>query len=243
MTPLSRSLNRLLRPRGSALVPAALLLLLLPAARPSAPAAGLSQAPVDPLRFASEIQAFLSSDRTNPPPQRGVVFVGSSSIRLWKTLPNDFPKQKVLNRGFGGSEIADSVRYFDQLVLPAKPRQIVLYAGGNDINAGKSPEQVFADFRAFVEKVQQALPRTRVCYISIAPNPARWTQVDRVRAANALIHNYTAAHRGKLAFIDVFPLMLGTNGLPKPEIFVEDRLHMNEKGYAIWREKVGPFLR
>jgi len=148
-------------------------------------------------KWEREIAAFEQGDRSNSPPKGGVLFIGSSTIRLWKTLAQDFPKHRVVNRGFGGSEIADSVRYFDPLVLPTQPRQIVLYAGGNDIDAGKTPEEVFSAFRAFADKVRTALPRTQLAYISIAPNPARWAQVDRVMATNRLISDYARHHARK----------------------------------------------
>ena len=153
--------------------------------------------------FAKEINAFTAADTTNLPPRSAILFVGSSSIRLWKTLTQDFPDLRVVNRGFGGSQIIDSVNYADRVILPYKPRHIVLYAGGNDINAKKSPQQVFADFQAFVAKVHSELPRTKISYISIAPNPARWAQVDDVREANRLIEEYTR-HDSRLAFINVF---------------------------------------
>lgn len=194
-----------------------------------------------PERWEPEIRAFEAADRTNPPPQGGILFIGSSSIRLWKTLAQDFPEYPVINRGFGGSQIADSVHYAHRIVVPYAPRLIVMYAGGNDINAGKSPEQVCADFWTFVQTVRRHLPETRIAYISIAPNPARWAQVDQVRAANACIQALcrTNAH---LAFIDVFPHMLGPDGQPRPELFSADRLHMNAQGYALWTRLVRPFL-
>lgn len=192
-------------------------------------------------RFEAEILAFEASDRTNPPPKRGVVFVGSSSIRLWKTLAADFPKHRVINRGFGGSEISDSIHYAKRVVIPYQPRMVVMYAGGNDIHNGKTPERVFADLTNFVATVRAALPRTRLAYISIAPNPARWTEVEKVRAANALISNYIR-HQGNMEFINVFSHMLGADGQPRPEIYSEDRLHMNEKGYALWKEIVKRYL-
>ncbi|HXG46302.1 MAG TPA: SGNH/GDSL hydrolase family protein [Methylomirabilota bacterium] len=167
--------------------------------------------------------------------------MGSSSIRLWKSLAQDFPRHPVLNRGFGGSQISDSIHFAERIVLPYRPRQIVMYAGGNDINAGKSPEQVAGDFKAFVAKVHAALPQTRVAYISIAPNPARWAQVEKVRKANQLIEEFTRSDP-RLTFIDVYSRMLGDDGKPKPDIFVEDRLHMNARGYEIWRRTVEPFL-
>ena len=192
-------------------------------------------------RFEGEILAFEASDRTNAPPKRGVVFVGSSSIRLWKTLEEDFPKQHVIKRGFGGSEISDSIHYAKRIVIPYAPRLVVMYAGGNDIHNGKTPGRVFSDFTNFVATVHAALPRTHIAYISIAPNPARWAEVDRVRAANTLIADYVRQQRN-MKFIDVFPQMLGADGQPRPEIYGPDRLHMNEKGYALWKDIVKRYL-
>src|SRR6185295_19838364 len=189
---------------------------------------GLSFARGQTSKWESEILAFEASDRTNPPPKAPVVFVGSSSIRLWKTLAQDFPKHHVLNRGFGGSEISDSVQYAKRIVIPYQPRLVVMYAGGNDIHGGKTPERVFADFTNFVATVRTALPRARLAYISIAPNPARWAEVDKVRAANTLISDYVR-HQRNMQFIDVFPHMLGADGQPRPEIYGPDRLHMNEQ--------------
>ena len=193
------------------------------------------------LPFASEINAFIQADQTNPPPRGATLFIGSSSIRLWKTLAHDFPQHRVINRGFGGSQIIHSVDYADRIVFPYRPKRIVIYAGGNDINAGKSPQQVFADFRAFVAKVHAKLPKTEIAYISIAPNPARWSQVNKVSEANALIADF-ANREPQVSFINVFPHMLGEDGLPRPEIFVADRLHMNAKGYEVWQKIVGDYL-
>ena len=192
-------------------------------------------------QWEKEIAAFEAADKTNPPPQGAILFVGSSSIRLWKTLARDFPGHKVINRGFGGSQITDSVHFAGRVVVPYQPRQIVLYAGGNDINEGKSPEQVFTDFKAFAATVREALPETRLTYISIAPNPARWAQVDKVRAANRLIAEYTRQHP-KLGFIDMFSKMLGEDGQPLPDIYLADQLHMNAKGYELWKGIIAPHL-
>ena len=200
------------------------------------------QADTTAARWEPEILAFESADKTNPPPKGAILFIGSSSIRLWKTLAHDFPEYKVINRGFGGSQIIDSVHFLERIVLPYRPRMVVLYAGGNDINSGKSPEQVFADYQSFVKKVHAALPQTRLAYISIAPNPARWAQVEKVRAANELIQDYARRH-SQLVFINVFPHMLGEDGKPRPELFVEDRLHMNATGYAVWTKLIRPYLK
>lgn len=201
--------------------------------------------PLEPLaasqRFAMEINSFTSADATNPPPRNPILFIGSSSIRLWKTLASDFPNHRVINRGFGGSQIFDSLNYVDRIVLPYRPRQIVMYAGANDINAGKTPEHVFEDYKAFVAKVHTRLPRTPIAFISISPNPARWAQIAQVREANSLIEDYTRQH-AQLTFINAFPLMLGPDGQPRPDIFIADRLHMNERGYELWKTVVGPVL-
>lgn len=192
--------------------------------------------------FEKEIVAFEARDKTNPPPKNAILFVGSSSIRMWRTLAQDLPEFTVINRGFGGSQISDSIHFADRIVTPYQPSTIVMYAGGNDINAKKKPEVVARDFKAFVAKVREKLPTTHIAYISIAGNPARWSQVEQVKEANRLIREYTAT-QPRLSFIDVFPHMMGEDGLPKPEIFLPDRLHMNEKGYAIWKRVVGEHLK
>lgn len=204
-----------------------------------AAASALAQEPSHP--FENEIRAFEASDRTNPPPQNAILFLGSSSIRLWKTLAQDFPGYRVINRGFGGSQISNSIHFAERIVFPYEPSVIVMYAGGNDINAGKSAETVFNDFKMFIGKVREKLP-AKVVYISIAPNPARWKQIDRIREANRLIRDYTAKD-DRLSFIDVHPHMLGEDGLPKPDIYVDDKLHMNARGYAIWKRVVGEHLK
>ena len=191
-------------------------------------------------KWEKEIAALEAHDKTNPPPPGCIVFVGSSSIRLWKTLATDFPGLPVVNHGFGGSQLADSVNFANRIIIPCAPRQVVIYAGGNDINAGKSPDIVYGDFVALVKKIRAALPDVQIAYIASAPNPSRWAQVEKVKRLNSLAEAYCHFH--DVTFINVFPLMLGPDGLPKPDIFVADQLHMNPKGYAIWREAVAPVL-
>ena len=147
----------------------------------------------------------------------------------------------MINRGFGGSHLSDSVFYFDRIVAPYQPRTIVLYAGSNDINAGKTPQEVFEDFKSFAAKARNALPDARLYFISIAPSPSRWKEVEQVKEANHLIAEYIGRDK-HLGFIDVFPAMLEADGRPKPDIYVADQLHMNPHGYAIWRSIVGPHL-
>jgi lysophospholipase L1-like esterase len=192
-------------------------------------------------KWEKEISAFEQQDRENPPPKNAIVFVGSSSIRLWDTLAADFPHHRVINRGFGGSEIADSVHFADRIVIPYAPRMVVLYAGGNDINNGKAPERVFGDFKAFVETLRAKLPGVEIAYIASAPNPARWAQVEKVKALNAMAAEFIGA-QAHMKFFNVFPLMLGEDGQPKPNIYRDDRLHMNPEGYKIWTTLIGPLL-
>jgi lysophospholipase L1-like esterase len=217
------------------------LLLLLLSPVPFHGAAVQEFAPGDPARWEADIRAFEEADRTSPPPRDAILFIGSSSIRLWKTLASDFPARRVINRGFGGSQLSDAVHYFDRIVRPYRPRQIVIYAGSNDIAAGESAEQVAADFRQFVSLVQRALPETRVAFIAIAPNEARWNLMPAFTRANELVRQSIRTNP-RLAYIDVVPHMLDDDGRPKPELYVDDRLHMNANGYALWTTLVRPYL-
>jgi lysophospholipase L1-like esterase len=195
----------------------------------------------DPKRFAREIDSFTTADAAHPPPKNAILFVGSSTFRLWKTLAADFPDQKVFNRGFGGSQMSDAIYYFDRIVAPYQPKLIVLYEGANDIADHKTPEQVFSDFKTFVTKVHEQLPRTRLDYISILTTPLRAAQVERVKEANRLIRDFIAQD-AKLTYIDAFPAFLGPDGKPDPKFFIFDRLHPNAKGYAILQSIIAPYL-
>lgn len=196
----------------------------------------------DVAKWEKAIAAFEASDRTNPPPCGAIVFVGSSSIRLWKTMEQDFPEHRVINRGFGGSQIADATAFASRIILPYQPRMVVLYAGDNDIAAGKPPEQVLADFRAFVRTLHRADPQLRVACIAIKPSLKRWNLVGQGRAANRRIADFCRKD-SRLIFIDIATPMLGADGRPRQELFVEDGLHMTPAGYAIWRDAVRPHLR
>jgi lysophospholipase L1-like esterase len=191
-------------------------------------------------QWESEIAKFEKADAESPPHADAVLFVGSSSIRFWETA-KAFPELATINRGFGGSQICDATQFADELVVKHKPRMIVFYAGDNDINAGKSAEQVHVDFAAFVAKVREALPKTPIVFIAIKPSIARWAKRDVMREANRLI----AADCEKdetLQFLDVWPVMLGADSEPKKEIFREDGLHMNETGYKLWNDLMRPIL-
>jgi lysophospholipase L1-like esterase len=193
-------------------------------------------------RWETEIEKFEEADRNSPPPKQAVLFIGSSSIRLWQNLAEDFPKVKVINRGFGGSELGDSVFYTDRIVVPYQPKTIVLYAGDNDLAAGKTPQQVFADYKLFVERVRQKLPHTKIAYISIKPSPARITLLDKAKEVNRQVKAYAEQHK-KLAYIDVFTPMLNRAGAPRPELFGPDKLHMNRSGYELWKSIVARYIR
>ena len=202
----------------------------------------LSAATAGSQRWEKAIEAFEAADKTNPPPSGAILFIGSSTIVRWKTLAEDFPGQQVINRGFGGSQITDSVCYADRIVIPYKPRLIVLRAGGNDLHAGKTPEQVLADFKAFVEKVRAKLPETRIAYLTINATPSRWADAEREKKANELIKDYVAAGKN-LDYIDTSAATLGPDGKPREELFVKDRLHFNDEGYQVLVPIVRSHLR
>jgi lysophospholipase L1-like esterase len=195
-----------------------------------------------PERWRKAIEAFEAADKENPPPQGAILFIGSSTIVRWKTLAKDFPEHQVINRGFGGSQIADSVFYADRIVIPYRPRLIVFRAGGNDINAGKTPEQVAADFQAFVEKVRTKLPEVRVAYLTINASPARWKNVELEKKTNQLIKQYIASGKN-LDYIDTFDATLGHDGKPREDLFAKDRLHFNEEGYKVLTSIVRDHLK
>lgn len=195
-----------------------------------------------PEKWADAINKFTQADATRPPPSGAVVFVGSSSIVRWATLEKDFPGVTVVNRGFGGSELADSVFYADRIVIPYRPKTVVVYAGENDLNTGQTPEKVFGDFKAFVAKVHAALPKTKIVFIAIKPSPSREKIKAQVVRANALIAA-ECARDPRLAFADIYTPMLTAKGEMRPELFVKDMLHLNEAGYAVWVPVVAPFLK
>lgn len=190
-------------------------------------------------QWEKDIAAFEQSDLTNPPPKNAVEFIGSSTIARWKTLAQDFPGIPVYNRGFGGSEIADSTHFAPRVIFPYAPRMIVFRAGGNDLWAGKSPEQVFADFREFVAVVHAKLPNAEIVFISRNPTPSRWKQHEHEKELNRLVKNY-AGQTPHLKYIETYDLPLGADGQPRPELFVADQLHFNAAGYKLLADRVRP---
>ena len=198
------------------------------------------QSPPDPDRWENAIRAFEEGDRAHPPPPGGVVFLGSSSFRRWD-LEKSFPGRGLINRGFGGSQMADAIRYLDRIVLPLKPRTLLLYEGDNDLASGKTPETVEREFRELASRVHAALPETRIVFVSIKPSIRRWHLIDAVRDANARVRAMTETNE-LLEFVDVVAPMLDARGEPRRDLFVADDLHLTAAGYEIWAALVRPHL-
>jgi lysophospholipase L1-like esterase len=192
-------------------------------------------------RWEKEIAAFEAKDMAAPPPKDAILFAGSSSIRLWN-LKKSFPDLGVINRGFGGSQIADSTHFAPRIILKVQPRVIVFYAGDNDVANGRTAEQVFNDFKDFADLIHKELPKTRIVFISIKPSPARLKMVDEQQKANGLIEAYCKKN-DTLTYIDAATPMLGENGKPRQELFGKDGLHMNDKGYALWASLLKAYLK
>lgn len=192
--------------------------------------------------WAKEIAALLEIDVRQTPPAKPVVFTGSSSIRMWTSLRTDFPHLNVINRGFGGSHLEDLVHFAPKIVLPYKPKKIVVYSGENDIEVGQSAENVLADFKAFVDFRDKSLPGVPIVYISMKPSVLRWAKWPDMKRGNELIRG-ESARRKNVTFVDVSERMLGGDGKPRPELFLADGLHLNAAGYALWREILLPYLR
>jgi lysophospholipase L1-like esterase len=191
--------------------------------------------------FASEINAYIDADAKQMPAQGAVLFIGSSSIRMWTTLAQDFREIPVINRGFGGSFIEHSTLYADRIAIPYKPKIIVICAGTNDLAVGnKSPEQVFEDYKAFVAKIHTALPDTRVVFLAINPTVARWTQESRILETNFLIKRYTIEHAKieKMSYIDPHSQLMTADNRPRPDLLLADGLHFNALGYKVWRDLI-----
>ncbi len=193
-------------------------------------------------RWQASMEAFAASDKTQAPAEGGVLFVGSSTIRFWTQLPQDFRDVPVvINRGFGGSTMADCQFFVKQLVLQYRPRQVFVYAGDNDLAEGRSPQQVLESFEGFVAAVRAELPETRIAYISIKPSPLRAELMPRAREANALLAAYVR-NLPNSDYIDIFTPMLDLQGAPRAELFGPDRLHMSDAGYRLWRSVIADYV-
>jgi len=192
-------------------------------------------------KWEADIRKFEEADQKAAPPENGIVFVGSSSIKLWKTK-EAFPDLPVINRGFGGSEMGDSAKFAERIVIAYKPKTVIVFAGGNDIHGGKTPEQVADAFGELFRKVHSALPKTKVYFISLFPNVARASEDEKCKKANDLIREFTKTDE-RLGYIDARSRMENPEGKARPELLRPDGLHMNDDGYKIWNEMVGRILK
>jgi lysophospholipase L1-like esterase len=193
--------------------------------------------------FADEIAHFADQDRDHPPPERPIVFTGSSSIRLWDTLQADMAPLPVLNRGFGGARLSHVTYFLDRAVIRYHPRAVVLYAGDNDLDArtGESAEDVARAFRVFVSRLQDAVPDARIYFVSIKPSRLRWDDWPKMQKANAEIAAICSAD-SRLGYIDVATPMLDAGKPPPNDLFRFDGLHLSVKGYSLWTAVIRPRL-
>jgi len=199
-----------------------------------------AQANPNPARFAQDIAAFEAEDRASPPPAAATLFVGSSSIRYWD-VAKAFPGLTTIRRGFGGSHVSDNIFYADRIIFPYKPKLIVFYAGDADVAANKSADQIFADYRTLVARIHERLPDTPMVIIGTKPSPLHWKHIDTIRRANALVEQFTASDP-LLRYADVDRPLLGSDGRPRPELYQENGLNLNDRGYAVWTEAVKPVI-
>ena len=188
-------------------------------------------------KWEKTIAEFEKSDAANPPPKQALLFIGSSGIVRWKSLASDFPSAVILNRAFGGNQIADSTHFAERIIFPYKPKMIFLRAGGNDIHAGKSIDEVFRDYKTFVATIRAKLPDIQIAYIAISPSPARWNEKAACDLLNAAIADYCRKDKN-LIYIDAASITLDAYGKIRPELFVSDLHHFNEAGYKLLAEAV-----
>ncbi|RYZ29367.1 MAG: G-D-S-L family lipolytic protein [Chitinophagaceae bacterium] len=196
----------------------------------------------EPAPFWNEIQGFKKADSLHNPVKNAILFVGSSSFRMWKDVDKAFPNHTIINRGFGGSSLPHVIQYANEIIFPYKPKQIVIYCGENDMTAeGVTGDTVFQRFKTLFTLIRNRLKNVPVVFVSMKPSPSRWHLKEKMERGNALIKEFLATEK-KTAFVDVWMPMLTEDGKPREELFLADRLHMNEKGYAIWTEKIAPHL-
>jgi lysophospholipase L1-like esterase len=193
--------------------------------------------------FLDDIQSFKKQDSISFPGTGKILLVGSSSFTKWKDVQNYFPAYPIINRGFGGSSLTDQLRYINDIVFPYKPKQIIVYCGENDLASFDtvSAKTVFNRFTQWFSLVRKKLPNVSIVYISMKPSPSRQLLLGKMREGNTLIRNFLKTKK-RTGFIDVYKEMIDDEGKPVPELFIEDNLHMNKKGYAIWQKAMEPYL-
>lgn len=196
-----------------------------------------------PPPFWEDIQKFKKQDSVSFPPANAILFIGSSSFTLWQDVADYFPGYTIINRGFGGSALTDQIHYASDIVFPYKPRQIVIYCGENDLASSDTvtAENVYNRFYILYTNIKAKLPEVTIDFISLKPSPSRRHLFSKMETANQKIKDFLLTQTNT-AFIDVYSKMKNSSGQPMPEIFLEDSLHMNAKGYAIWQEIIKPYL-
>lgn len=200
-----------------------------------------AQTPSTENRFEKTVQAYEAADKTTPPPKGAILLVGDSQFYRWKTLAEDLPDYTTINRGIDSFQFSDILHFFDRLVLPYKPRMIVLHVGGNDVHNGKTAERVLEDLKAFVTKVRATQPNVPIAFSSLTPGPGRWDEAERRKQTNKLIKDYIAT-QNNLRFIDLWDAMLTPDGKPREELWVADRIHPNHDGYLVRVKIMRPLL-
>lgn len=193
--------------------------------------------------FAKEIGAFKKQDSISFPIKKAILFTGSSSFRLWKDVQQDFPGYYIVNRGFGGSTLLDMIRYAPDIIFPYRPRQVLIYCGENDFADSNhlEPAVVAQRFFDLFRMIRKKDKKVSIVYVSMKPSPSRQVLLPRYIAANALIKEFLQG-KNRTAYIDVYQAMLNPDGSIIADIFLEDKLHMNRKGYAIWQKIIEPYL-
>ena len=193
----------------------------------------------DPLRFATEVAKFEDLAEQFPKENR-IVFTGSSSIRLWTDFKSYFPNHNVINTGFGGSETSDLIHYKEELILNFEPRQVFIYEGDNDINAGETGLDVYLELVLLaLDLIDEGVEQ--IVIISPKPSIARWHLKEEYEALNEVLAT-SAQLSERIIFADVWTPMLNKDGSLKEDLFQEDDLHMNKKGYDIWIKVISPLL-
>ena len=195
------------------------------------------------LPFSGEIKAFKAQDSVEFPLRKSILFVGSSSFRMWHDLNQAFPGKRLINRGFGGSSLPHVIEYADEIILPYEPKQIVIYCGENDLVSDAVTAQIVADrFKELFSIIRKGMRRVPIVFVSIKPSPSRQHLMPKMKEANALIKSFLENNRSTI-FVNIWDQMLDQNGQPRKELFLSDMLHMNPEGYAIWQKALQPVLK
>lgn len=192
--------------------------------------------------FYQEIRAFKKQYSINPPPKDAILFVGSSSFRMWKNLQEMFPGYTVINRGFGGSTLPDVQLYAADIIYPYLPKQIVIFCGENDVATGTVDSKAVTErFKSLFREIRRNLPGRPIVFVSMKPSPSREKYLAVLRQGNQMIKNFLYQQQN-VGYVDIFTPMLDEAGKPRPELFLPDMLHMNQKGYDIWQKAIQPYL-